>query len=116
MKKKFLIPLFFIAVCVSCKKDKTSEETTFTPDCSGSAPTYAATVSGIISSNCAASGCHAAGSNNGPGALTTYTQVKNAAVSIRSAVLNGSMPKNGSLTNAQKNNIICWIDAGAINN
>jgi hypothetical protein len=28
----------------------------------------------------------------------------------------GSMPKNSTLTNDQKDKIICWIDAGAPNN
>ncbi|MEJ0106233.1 MAG: hypothetical protein WDO19_28400 [Bacteroidota bacterium] len=35
---------------------------------------------------------------------------------IRAAVASGEMPKTGSITTAQKNSILCWIDAGASNN
>ena len=45
-----------------------------------------------------------------------HAEINAAKVQIRAAVLSGSMPKNGSLTAAQKNSIICWIDAGAANN
>ena len=61
-------------------------------------------------------GCHGIGSLNGPGPLLSYTQIFNARSSIRIAVSNGTMPQTGSLTTAQKNSIICWIDSGAPNN
>jgi hypothetical protein len=35
---------------------------------------------------------------------------------IRTAILAGSMPKNTSLSQAQINAFICWIDSGAPNN
>lgn len=88
----------------------------FTPDCSVT-KTFAADAQPVIQSSCAASAsCHAAGSGNGPGALTSYAQVFNARAAIRSAVASGRMPQGGTLTNAQKNAILCWIDAGAANN
>jgi hypothetical protein len=31
-------------------------------------------------------------------------------------VVSGTMPKSGSLSTAQKNSIICWVDAGGQNN
>jgi len=114
MKKTTVVLLVAVSVIFSCKKNSTS--TSYTPDCTGTTPTYAATVSALISSNCATSGCHGAGSGEGPGALTTYTQIKNSASSIRSSIVSGSMPRNSTLTTAQKNNIVCWIDAGATNN
>ena len=70
----------------------------------------------IITGTCAAPGCHATGSNNGPGALTNYTQIFNARVQIRDAVATGRMPQTGTLSTAQKGSIICWIDSGAPNN
>jgi hypothetical protein len=70
----------------------------------------------IITGTCAAPGCHATGSNNGPGALTNYTQIFNARVQIRDAVATGRMPQTGTLSTAQKGSIICWIDSGAANN
>jgi hypothetical protein len=111
--KKITITVFsFGVLLLACSKNNVS----YTADCS-TAKSYATDVSSVIQSYCATnSGCHASGSSNGPGALTTYAQVYSARASIRSAVANGSMPQNGSLTNAQKNAIICWIDSGAANN
>ena len=89
---------------------------TYTPNCSGAAIQFSANVAPIISSSCAIPTCHAAGSSNGPGQLTTYAEINAAKTQIRAAVLSGAMPKSGTLTTAQKNSIICWIDAGAANN
>ena len=77
---------------------------------------FAVNVNPIIQANCAIPDCHAAGSTNGPGALTTYAQIKNVAVEIKSAVVSRFMPQNGSLTTSQIKTISCWVDAGAPNN
>ena len=113
MKKSIVIVSAFIAVILfACGKGAVS----YNADCS-TAKSYATDVSPIIQSYCATnSGCHASGSSHGPGALTTYAQIYSARSSIRTAVANGSMPENGSLSNDQKNAIICWIDSGASNN
>jgi hypothetical protein len=85
--------------------------------CTGVASAFAANVNPIIQSSCATDAtCHGAGSANGPGPLLTYTQIFNARVAIKVAVGNGTMPKTGSLTAAQKSTIICWVDSGAPNN
>ncbi len=77
---------------------------------------FAADVSPIIQSTCNISGCHAAGSTNGPGPLTTYNEVFNARTRVRTAISTGAMPQGSTLSTAQKNSIICWIDGGAPNN
>ena len=88
-----------------------------TVNCTGVASSFAANVSTIIQTSCAIDAtCHGAGSANGPGPLLNYTQISGAKVTIKSAVASGTMPKTGSLTTAQKNTIICWIDSGALNN
>jgi len=88
-----------------------------TVDCSGTAKSFSTDVNPIIQATCTTnSGCHGSGSNNGPGELLTYSEIFSSRSSIRSAVASGSMPKTGSLTTAQKNAIICWIDNGAPNN
>ena len=117
--KKALIAFVIITGLFACSKtvDTTSNMTTSTVDCSGSAKSYSADVSPIIQSSCATgSSCHGSASNNGPGELVTYTEIFSAHAQIRSAVLSGAMPKNGSLTTAQRNSIICWIDNGSSNN
>lgn len=89
-----------------------------TTNCSGVTNNkFTADVNPIIQGTCATDAtCHGLGSGNGPGPLLSYTQIFNARVAIKAAVSSGTMPKGGSLTTAQKNSIICWIDAGASNN
>lgn len=113
MTKAFstMLILSFIGIA-SCKKDSGSGI--------GSAcdtnKAFAANVRPIVQAKCATTGCHAAFSLNGPGPLINYGQISGASVSIRVAVSNGTMPQGGSLTTAEKNSIICWIDSGAPDN
>ena len=88
-----------------------------TVNCTGVANAFAANVNPIIQSTCATDAtCHGTGSINGPGPLLTYAQISGAASLIKPAVANGTMPKTGTLTTAQKNSIICWINSGSPNN
>jgi len=114
MKKGLLlVSVSLLSLVFACSKSSSG----FSVDCSGTAKSFASDVNPIIQSYCATnSGCHASGSVNGPGALTTYLQIYNARSDIRSAVSSGVMPQNGSLSTAQKNSIICWIENGAQNN
>jgi hypothetical protein len=84
--------------------------------CDGINASFAADVMPIIQSRCAKPDCHGAGYNNGPGPLTSYEQIKNAAADIKSAVVSRFMPKDGSLTQSQIKSISCWVDGGALNN
>jgi len=112
--KKILIIASVFAVLYACSK---STDPATTADCSGTAKSFSTDVNPIIQATCAInSGCHGSGSNNGPGELLTYSEIFSSRSSIRPAVASGSMPKTGSLTTAQKNAIICWIDNGAPNN
>jgi len=86
-------------------------------NCTGVASAFAANVNPIIQRSCATDAtCHGNGSANGPGPLLTYNQIFNARVTIKTAVGNGTMPKTGAITTAEKNSIICWVDAGGPNN
>lgn len=123
MKKLFIIVLSSVVILVACSKS--SDNTTPPPpgggttlDCSTvTAKAFTADVSPIIQTKCATDGtCHGAGSTNGPGPLLNYAAISSAAARIRVAVAAGTMPKTGSITIAQKNSILCWIDAGAQNN
>ena|SRR5687767_1430457 len=77
---------------------------------------FTADVNPIIQATCNTAGCHATGSTNGPGPLTNHAQVFAARSQVRAAILSGAMPQGTTLTTAQKNSIICWIDSGAPNN
>lgn len=114
-----IVPVAILATLVSCKKTETTAGSSGTAsvDCSSVTSTWAANVQPIVQTYCAgSSSCHASGSHEGPGALTTYQQVYNSRQSIRTAVANGSMPQGTSLTTAQKASVICWIDNGAQDN
>ena len=124
MKKGLLVILgsfFLIASCSKSAGDGGGAGSTggggTTLDCTGVASAFAANVNPIIQTSCATDAtCHGAGSANGPGPLQTYTQISGAAALIKPAVASGTMPKTGTLTTAQKNSIICWVNSGAPNN
>ena len=104
----------FISGVVACSKDNGG---TNTLDCSAvTNKSFAADIDPIIQSTCNVASCHMAGSVNGPGPLTNYNQIFSARSEIRAAIASGLMPQNGSLTTAQRNSILCWIDSGAPNN
>ena len=108
--------VFIIVYMASCKQEPvTDKEPVESPiECGTVAKSFTTEVQPLLLASC--SECHGAGSGNGPGALTTYNEIFNARSLIRSAVSSGRMPRNGSLTAAQKATIICWIDNGAPNN
>ena len=125
MKKGILVILASFLLIASCSKGGsdggggggTGGGGGSTVNCTGVASAFAANVNPIIQSTCATDAtCHGAGSVNGPGPLLTYTQISGASVTIKTAVASGTMPKTGSLTTAQKNSIICWINSGSPNN
>ena len=119
MKKTILSLIIISFIFLSCSKNSSynNNNTGGSSNCTGVPNKFAADVNPIIQSTCATdAACHGSGSINGPGPLLTYTQIFNARVAIKTAVNSGIMPKTGSLTAAQKNSIICWIDAGAQQN
>ena len=119
---KNLLAISMLAFMASCSKSSDETNSTgggggggsTTLDCSGPAKSFVTDVRPVMLASCGS--CHGAGSGNGPGALTTYTEIFNSRNIIRAAVISGNMPLNGTLTAAQKNAIVCWIDNGAPNN
>jgi len=126
MKKGLLVILVSFLLIASCSKSSgdggggggsTVGGGSTTINCTGVASAFAADVKQIIQSTCATDAtCHGTGSINGPGPLLTYAQISGAASLIKPAIANGTMPKTGTLTTAQKNSIICWINSGTPNN
>src|SRR5438552_13735507 len=115
IKKIAIVLTGSVFLFYSCYNDK--EELLYgSTTCEGISASFIADVNPIIQTHCAVTGCHADGSTNGPGALTTYTKVRNFSVEIKSAVVTGLMPQNSSLTSTQIKTISCWVDGGARNN
>jgi hypothetical protein len=114
MKKLTLLSIIIICITVftACSKSDSSTgggTTAITFSCSGISPKFSTDVQPILNTLCSVnSNCHATGSANSGGALTTYTQVNAKKSNIRAQIL--------SITQAQINAFICWIDAGAVNN
>jgi hypothetical protein len=123
MKKVLLVSITIISsvvIFVSCSKSSTGDDDNDpgqpTIDCNGVPKSFSTDVNPIIQTFCNQSNCHNAGSLNGPGPLTNYGQVFDARAQIRPQIIAGLMPQNTTLTTAQKNTIVCWIDSGAPNN
>lgn len=122
MQKLFFVTstfLVLIIIFIACSKSSPGGGSGggSSVDCSTvTNKSFAADVNPIIQSTCNQAGCHAAGSTNGPGALTNHAQVAAAAGAVRAAIASGRMPQNSTLSASQKNSIICWIDSGAPNN
>lgn len=75
---------------------------------------YETQIKPILQTNCIKSGCHDGG-NSLPNWSNLATVQSNAS-NIKTKVLNGSMPKDGTLTQQQKDLIACWVDDGAPSN
>jgi hypothetical protein len=67
----------------------------------------------LLNQKCNFSGCH---DNSSAAALNNYVTVRDGAAQIKSSVVAGRMPRNGTLTAAEKSIITCWVDSGAKNN
>ncbi len=77
--------------------------------------TFSGDIKTIIETKCAISGCHN-GDNGAARNWTVFDNIKAKAAGIKSRTGDKSMPKTGSLTQAQIDLIACWIDDGAVNN
>jgi len=75
---------------------------------------YRSAIRPIIKRSCAKSTCHDANSIIFP--LTTYTEVKGRAASIRSVVLSGRMPLDTALPENEVEAIDLWVQQGALEN
>jgi hypothetical protein len=120
MKKITILLLFAAGLLLinGCYYDK---EQLLTPPKTGTSYclnySFAADVSPVIQTSCnTGSGCHATGSTNGPGALVTFTEIKNASTQVQASILAGRMPLGTSMSTTNIQIINCWINNGSLNN
>ena len=116
-----LMAIILASSQMGCSKKSSSTSTNTgsgsTITCTGTPPTFNATVLPLITARCSTnSGCHASGSTNSGGPLTNYAQINARSSNIKSQVSSGAMPQGSTLTTAEKSTIVCWINNGAINN
>jgi len=105
MKKIILLLIIFIG----CKKTDAPQPTALCDPLIS----YSNRVKSVFVTNCTSSGCH--DGVNLP-SLSDYNVAKDASIQIRDAVFRGIMPKNSTLSPADKSAILCWIDNGSKNN
>lgn len=115
MKNVLIVAGICLVLFISCTSDKADLLHPAGNDCAGMNASFTNDVLPIIQANCG--GCHGAGSTNGPGPLTNYTEIRNAAARIKTSVVTGSMPLNAApLSAAETRKIRCWVDSGTPNN
>ena len=120
----FVVFFFTIFLIESCSKSSSGNGSVtpgggsgITFSCSGISPKFTQNVKPIFNTVCSiTNNCHGSGSTNTGGPFVVYSQIFAQISNIRSAVLSGVMPQSGSLSQAQINDLICWIDSGAPNN
>jgi hypothetical protein len=108
MMKKIVL-LMLLCVGMSCSKNDSSS----TVSVCDPATSYKSTVKAIFVASCSSAGCH--DGNNLP-SLADYQTAHDAAAQIKTAVANGVMPKNATLSASDKAALICWLSNGAQNN
>lgn len=120
MKKIKLLPILLLLLGgISCGSEN---ENDIQPDpsqdrCEDTQATLSGSVQSIVTSNCAVSGCHVSGT--GRLDLSVKQNIIQSSATINSYVQSGFMPPSGSgreLTSAEKDEIFCWVSAGAQDN
>ncbi len=111
--------LFVLALLNSCSKAGPSGNSGggITYSCSGISPKFSTDVQPILNTVCSInSNCHGSGSSNTGGPFTNHAEVSAKSSKIKASILSGAMPQSGSLSQAQVNAFLCWIDNGSQNN
>ncbi len=111
----FILSLFFF----SCSKSDPAGGggSGITYSCAGISPKFSSDVQPILNTVCSInSNCHGSGSANSGGPFTSQAEVSAKSAKIRAAILSGTMPQSGTITQTQINAFICWIDSGSPNN
>lgn len=75
---------------------------------------YANDIKPIITTNCATTGCHGAGT--GSRDWTDFTKLKANASDVKTRTANHTMPPETPLSQSEIDLIGCWVDDGALNN
>ena len=115
MKHTIINTIALFTICslavISCKKTPTVAAAT----CSALDTKWSTSVNAIVQTKCAKSGCHD-GSAKG-GNYLTHAGINSNSSDAFSEVFNKSMPKgNVSMTDAERNQLMCWLQDGAPNN
>lgn len=119
MKKlRWSILLILGITLIACKKDKLVDD--IDVECPDEI-SYSSDIATIMSTSCATSGCHDAGTASNGFVFENHSQVSDNATQILNSIRHESssqaMPQGGpKLPDEQINNFACWIEQGKPNN
>jgi hypothetical protein len=122
MRNKFIIiaTISLSALFSACESENKEELFPVDPAvvCTTDSMSFSMDINPIIAKNCAISGCHVSGFNDGD--FTTYQGIKdkidNGDLIRERVVIKKDMPASGPLPDCEINKIKSWLDAGAPNN
>lgn len=112
--KKLIVTGFILTLLVWSCEYNVEDENPIVGQCEEEVA-YSNTIRPLIDAKCMP--CH-----NGDGSepfapdLTTYNGVASIATLVKEVTETGRMPKNGTLTDQEIEDIGCWVDAGAPEN
>jgi len=115
--------VFCIVLLIACVKDKGYPPVPVSGSICDSV-TYSKTIQPIVANKCAIPGCHVPSNGNGYD-FTTYAMLKSytgtGGLNAQDPIYDhlfiiDDMPKTGSLTATEQEEIKCWLQAGAPNN
>ena len=118
-KLKLMIIGVLLAAGVSCSSENEDDiqPKPSAERCEDNTATLSGDVQAIITNNCAVPGCHVSGT--GRVDFTVKQNIIQSASTISSYTESGFMPPSGSgrsLTQSQKDDVFCWVSAGAQDN
>jgi uncharacterized membrane protein len=115
MKQSIIYTITLFIACsiviLSCKKTPNVAAAT----CSGLDTKWSTAVNALVQTKCATSGCHDGGVKGGT--YKTLAGIKGNSADALSEIYNKSMPKGSvSISDAERNQIMCWLQDGAPDN
>jgi len=108
------IIVIIMGLAISCKSDNEEERFGVSDFICDSTVTFSSVIQPIINTSCAITGCHVPGT--GRANFLNFNEIQNNAAGIKSRTQSRDMPRIGSLTQLQIDQIGCWVDEGALNN
>lgn len=108
--------LFVLLLSMCSCQSNNDPIATPTPSCSNTTVSFATDIKPIIETSCLINNSQCHGKNLSIPNWANFSEVQAKAALIKTKTGNRSMPKIGSLSQAQIDLIACWVDNGAQNN
>ena len=117
------LAVFVVLILNSCTKNKGTTQALNNSSCDTAVITYSGTIKPIISANCSISGCHDSATAASGYDMVTYAGLDQAVQNGRLVGAIEHLPyyspmpaSGGQLSQCQIDDIVAWINQGALNN